>query len=283
MKNVKTEVGSAITILNAIYADFGSAIGIDIPITVELREFDSFSITTYPENSHNLIKACLEVVGNESNIPMENIEISTYSPLPSQRGLKTSSAISCALIDALSNFYDLQYSIQDVILLASTASIRSGVSITGAYDDAYASYCGGMVITETQTKVPVHHIDINLPEQILLLIPESTLSKNDIDVSQYYMSDELQRTVINNIMDRNIYDAIKINTEFYAPKLLHNHHDISEISKFPCELIGLNGAGPSLFALCSNNDVNSFIHSMKNDFSQYQIMKTSLKRMYRVF
>ena len=230
MKYVKTEVGSAITILNAIYADFGAAIGIDIPISVEIREFDNLSITTIPENSPNLIKTCLEVVSNESNITIEDVEISTYSPLPSQRGLKTSSAISCGLIHSLSEFYDLQYSIPEVILLASNASIKAGVSITGAYDDAYASYCGGMVITETLTKTPVHHIDIRLDDQLLLLIPDSFLSKSDIDVSRYNMEDHAQNTIIKNIMNQNIYEAIKSNTEFYAPKLFPNHTIISEIS-----------------------------------------------------
>ena len=103
MKYIKTEVGSAITILNAIYADFGAAIGIDIPISVEIRESDNLVITTNPQNSLDLINACLELVSSESHITIENIEISTYSPLPSQRGLKTSSAISTALIHALSD------------------------------------------------------------------------------------------------------------------------------------------------------------------------------------
>ena len=97
------------------------------------------------------------------------------------------------------------------------------------------------------------------------------------------MEDHAQNTIIKNIMGQNIYEAIKANTEFYAPKLFPNHTIISEISKFPCELIGLNGAGPSLFALCSNNDINRFILAMKEHFPEYQIMKTSLKPMYRVF
>ncbi|MHA2028379.1 MAG: shikimate kinase [Candidatus Kariarchaeaceae archaeon] len=283
MKSVRIDTGSAITLLNAIYADFGAAVGIDIPIYVEIKETNGLSINTIPQNPPDLINTCLEIITEETGLTISDMEISTYSPLPAERGLKTSSAISCALINALSDYYDLELNNQQIIQLAAKASIRTGVSITGAYDDAYASFTGGLVITENQTSLPVHHVDIGLTDEICLLIPNISTPKNSIDVSQYYMPEQLQREIVKNILDEYIDNAIRINTDFYAPKLLTNPEIISELSDLPCRLVGLNGAGPSLFAFCSYNEINSFIRSTKESFPEYHVMKTSLKRMYRKY
>lgn len=283
MKSVRIEAGSAITILNAIYADFGAAIGIDVPINVEITESESFEINTIPYNPPNLIESCLEVIAEDANVQLNKIKISTYSPVPPERGLKTSSAISCALINALSEYYNLEYEVDEIIRKATTASIRAGVTITGAYDDSYASFTGGIVITDNKTGVPVHHVNPRITDQICLIIPDISTPKESIDISQYYMADEIQKQILKRIIDEQIYDVIRLNTEFYAPKLLPNPDIISYLSDLPCQVVGLNGAGPSLFAFCANNEINSFIQSVKESFPNYHVMKTSLKHIYRQF
>lgn len=283
MKSVRVEAGSAITILNAIYADFGAAIGIDVPINVEIEESESFELNTIPHHPSNLIDSCLELISEETDIKLDQIKISTYSPIPSERGLKTSSAISCALVGALSEYYDLNYEVDEIIHKAARASIRAGVSLTGAYDDSYASYTGGLVITENKTGVAVHHVNWNVSDQICLIIPNNVTPKDTIDISQYYMVDEMQKQILKKIMEDQIYDVIKINTDFYAPKLLPNPEIVNELSELPCQVVGLNGAGPSLFAFCSSNEINSFIQSVKESFPNYHAMKTSLKHIYRQY
>ncbi|MCE7736510.1 MAG: shikimate kinase [Candidatus Heimdallarchaeota archaeon] len=283
MKSVRVEAGSAITILNAIYADFGAAIGIDVPINVEITENESLEINTIPHNPLNLIDSCIELIAEETDIQPDQIKISTYSPVPSERGLKTSSAISCALISALSEYYSLNYEVDEIIRKATTASIRAGVTITGAYDDSYASFTGGLVITDNKTGVPVHHVNLRISDQICLIIPDTSTPKESIDISRYYMADNIQKQILKRIMNEELYDVIRLNTEFYAPKLLPNPDIISYISDLPCQVVGLNGAGPSLFAFCTNNEVNSFIHSVKESFPNYHVMKTSLKPIYRQF
>jgi shikimate kinase len=283
LKSVRTEAGSALTLLNAIYADFGAALGLDIPCHVEVTEGKGLTINTIPQNPTDLINSCFEILTEETGVTISNIEVSTYSPLPSERGLKTSSAISCALISSLNDYYDLNLQVKQIIQFAAKASIRAGVSITGAYDDAYASFTGGLVITENKTSLPVHHVDIETTDEICLIIPNLTTSKNSIDVSQYYMPEHLQKEIVKNILDEYLDNAIRINTDFYAPKLLSNPGIVNDLHELPCRLVGLNGAGPSLFAFCTYNEVNSFIRSVKESFPDYHVMKTSLKPLYRKY
>ena len=91
------------------------------------------------------------------------IDIKTSSTLPVASGLSSSSATSNAVVlatyQALLNdglVSDGTWDDKDILNLAIDASLKAGVTITGAFDDASASYFGGLTITHNPRREIFH-------------------------------------------------------------------------------------------------------------------------------
>jgi len=281
MKSLEISVGSAITLLNAIYADHGSAAGIDVQNSIRIKPADKLKFTTHPKQDTELIRHCVNLIEKMLDHKITNVEISTHSILPPARGLKTSSAISTGIIKGLSDFYSLNMMTSQIVNLSAQASINAKVSITGAYDDAYASYSGGLVLTDTRLKSLVLQTNISINKLFFLLIPKQSKAKSTIVKEERRMPISIETEIIDLLKTGKIEEATKLNTGFYAPILLPNPEIITEICKISNDIIGINGTGPSLFVFCSSKNENSFRRSINESFPEYQLMKTSLKQIYR--
>ncbi len=82
--------------------------------------------------------------------------VKTSSTLPVASGLSSSSATSNAVVIATANALMNEYQFKsrskdfnelDLLNMGVDASLEAGVTITGAFDDASASYFGGLTIT----------------------------------------------------------------------------------------------------------------------------------------
>lgn len=278
-------MNGAITILNAIGTDHGSAIGIKAHNHVILKQSDELLINTPPDIKSDLILSCIKefstyyqkITGN--SIDHVKYEIKTKSEYPPSRGMKTSSIFSNAIISALFSNYDTKLPNskieKDIVDLAARASIRTGVSITGAYDDAYASLLGGVVLTENRTGNLILHE--NIPQELMqlavvLLIPAEINQKSDIKDRISNVDRELLNQAQARILEANYIDAIKLNTGAYGP-LLGDMEIIDDLNSKSL-VTGLNGAGPSLFSLVEKRKINEFIYYLGNNFPMFRSIQT---------
>ncbi len=278
-------MNAAITLLNAIGTDHGSAIGIKAHNHVILRQSDDLLINTTPEVKPDLINSCIRefnsyynnITGN--SIDSINYEINTESNFPPSRGMKTSSIISNAIISALFSNYDRELPNskieKDIVTLAARASVKAGVSITGAFDDAYASLLGGIVITENRTGDLVLHN--NIPEDLMqlavvLLIPNDKNPKSIIEEKIKNIDAEQLNLAYHKILEGNYLEAVRLNTEAYGP-LLGNMEIINDLSS-KSTVTGLNGAGPSLFSIINKRKINDFIYYLGNNFPEMTPVQT---------
>ncbi len=280
MKFIKVYSGSAITVLNAIKSSHGAAIGIDIPISVEIQPSKSLSFDISPKGIEpTLLISCIDIMEKKWNIDIDNIRITTKSPLLAARGLKTSSSISCALIQGLSKYYKRLIALKELISLGAKASITAGVSITGATDDAYASFCGGLAYTENKSRQLISLKNYDSKSEVILLIPSKTNEKMDIARKLEDIDYNLIKEALRNFQKGDIISAIKYNTLAYGPHLLHNFEVIKELEKLNPEVVGLNGAGPSLFVLCEQEYIDEFNIKIRNSFSDYIVINAPIKKI----
>ena len=144
----------AISILNAFPTGKGGALGVDLwtRAKVTLREGPgqiSGFISSDPEESNKLavtvVQKVLERYGYERKLQGEVI---TSSNIPAAVGLKSSSAAANAVALATVSALDEEPADDTLVAIGVEASIESGVSLTGAYDDSFASYHGGAVLTD---------------------------------------------------------------------------------------------------------------------------------------
>jgi len=140
----------AATIVNAIVLGRGVAIGLDLWTKAEVKLTNEAKIVTGtissdPEEKTTLIEKTVARVFRHFSVEKQfGAKVTTSSNIPIARGLKSSSAAANAV--ALATVAALAKELDDlsVINLGVDAAFDSKVTVTGAFDDACASYFGGV-------------------------------------------------------------------------------------------------------------------------------------------
>ncbi len=148
---VKASMHGAVSIVNAIATGRGATLGISLGIeaTVETQPGRGIIFENKESNlSSRLIRNVVETSVPKSELEKNKITIFVKSEIPSGYGLKSSSAISSAISLACAKLFRPKASDLDILRDGVHASIKSKVSITGAFDDACACYFGGFVVTD---------------------------------------------------------------------------------------------------------------------------------------
>src|SRR5215467_15286204 len=142
----------AVTIVNAFATGKGGAISVDLwtRAQVTLREGHgtvSGIVSSDPRESSGLIvrvaEKTIEHYGYEGKVAGEVV---TTSNIPIAVGLKSSSAAANATALATTAALGETPDDDTMLEIGIESSLESGVSLTGAFDDSYASYFGGAVL-----------------------------------------------------------------------------------------------------------------------------------------
>ncbi len=169
------EAHGAVSIINAISTGFGGALGVDFytRAVVEVVEGgETVLVNKDTVGDDSLVKEVVRAVSELVGVKGLGFRVTTQSDIPIAVGLKSSSsaavAVGLAVLDALGEKVD-----DDLFLAAvAEASQRSGVSITGAIDDAAACMLGGVVLTDNYGRKILRHESVDQGLSAVILIPE---------------------------------------------------------------------------------------------------------------
>ena len=151
MSQVKASMHGAISLVNAIATGKGATLGISLNIeaTVETQPGRGIIFENKESNlSSRLIRNVVETSVPKSELEKNKITIFVKSEIPSGYGLKSSSAISSVISLACAKIFKPKANDLEILRDGVNASIKSKVSITGAFDDACACYFGGFAVTD---------------------------------------------------------------------------------------------------------------------------------------
>lgn len=258
MKEIEISIGGAVTILNATVTGIGAAMGIQEFSTVTVEKGNGIIFDISPALSDGrLLEACVSVFSEATGISPSDIKISTKSPFPPERGLKTSSAISTGTLQALAKYYEVDIPIEKILEYGAQASINAGVSITGAYDDAAACYFGGVAHTDNNRKEILSLMNSPRGFDIILLIPPDNLPKNQVNLEK--VDRELVKSALEAFENRKLFEAIYYNTMAFGQVLLPHFEHVERLEALGAEIVGMNGTGPSLFAIIQPSKSKEFM------------------------
>jgi len=255
------------TIVNGIATGKGSAFGIDLKVKATVEFIDDGKrkimgiIKDHPNVSTNLIEICLKNVLDYFNLDYSG-KVITETKIPIRSGLSSSSATSNSVV--LAAFEALGEKIEDKLILdlAIKSSFEANLTVTGAYDDATASYYGGITITDNLKREIIKRDRFKEDITVLILIPN--LNKN-VDVSRMKLLKDYVNVAFNQCLVGKYYRALFLNGMIYSSAL-----------KFPVEIsieaiekgaitAGLSGTGPSYVVLCHEENVKN----IKNALEKY--------------
>lgn len=235
---------AGVSVVNAIPAWLGSTMAVNLRIEVSIEEGSG--------DHSGLVKTIIDYFKQRIGIP--ELRVTVKSPIPPGSGLKSSSAVAVALIEAIKSRYGL--SNIDTPKLASELSIRAGVSVTGAYDDATASYHGGITFTNNKEN---RLLDLREPPEDLSVIILARGGRAGIDPSLLRRFEDLFAEIFNIAMKGDIITAMRLNGIAIAEILGYEVEPIRAALKLGALASGVTGNGPSIFAVTRKGEEGPII------------------------
>jgi shikimate kinase len=260
-RKVRAIVHGAISIVNAIATGKGSALGISLKVTaeVELQKGHGLRFIT-GRNGDRLIKNIIQKTIPKESIESNMISIRVDSEIPIGYGLKSSSAVSNAIVLACSQIAREEDINDNTILeVAALSSLEAKVSLTGAYDDATACYFGGFTVTDNYSRRLIRKE--RAPENLyaIIILPSSTtrgdvrklrnLSDIFIDAFRFAESGQYWKAMkLNGVL------ASAALSSSYAPAMAAMEHGALSAS--------ISGNGPSIAAVGNEDAIEPIVGAL---------------------
>jgi len=260
-RKVRAIVHGAISIVNAIATGKGSALGISLKVTaeVELQKGHGLRFIT-GRNGDRLIKNIIQKTIPKETIESNMISIRVDSEIPIGYGLKSSSAVSNAIVLACSQIAREEDINDNTILeVAALSSLEAKVSLTGAYDDATACYFGGFTVTDNYSRRLIRKE--RAPENLyaIIILPSCTtrgdvrklrnLSDIFIDAFRFAESGQYWKAMkLNGVL------ASAALSSSYAPAMAAMEHGALSAS--------ISGNGPSIAAVGNEDAIEPIVGAL---------------------
>lgn len=262
MKKIVRCPGSA-TIINAIATGYGSAFGIGLDIKCEAKTASS-GIKCFNDvgADTDLMDLCVQKVFSKYGVASDDfgIEIKTESNLPMASGLSSSSASSNAIVGLTSMVVAEEFNMDpltdlEIINLAIDASIEAKVTITGSFDDATASYFGGVVVTDNKNREFIIKEKMD-DYKILVYMPNFHSKSGDSDVNRMKVLSPLVETAFEFAKDKQYFKALNLNGLIYSSALGFNSAIAIDAIQAGALASGLSGTGSSFVAVCDDSTID---------------------------
>jgi len=245
----------AATIINAIATGKGAAIGVDLWTKARVQLTDKAGviegkIVSDPREDPILIEKTVRRVLKHFNLEGEfGAKVETRSNIPIARGLKSSSAAGNAI--ALATVAALDKNLDDltIVNLGVDGAIDAKVTITGAFDDACASYFGGIVITDNMKRRVVKRLETAENLTVFFHVPPEKIYTIDSDVHRMKVVASLVKIAYKETLKGNYWAALTLNGLIYSSALGYNSSIAVDALMAGALAAGLSGKGPAVTAV----------------------------------
>lgn len=252
----------AVSIVNAISIWKGAALGVNLKTEAEVRlqhtrgEGKIFLEGDAAKDSTLAEMTVKEVLSRFNEEPFE-VTVATKSQIPAGKGLKSSSTASNAV--ALAALSALGKKIDDlsIVNLGVDASLKAGVTITGAFDDACASYFGGFVVTDNAERKLLRKEVAPTDIVILVYIPEERIYTKDFDKSKITPFKAEVLKAFNLALRGEYWSAMTLNGQIHSTALGLTLKPAKSALDGGALASGLSGTGPAVAAVCSRETVKA--------------------------
>ena len=272
MKKTVRSPGSA-TIINAIATGCGSAFGIGLDIECEARTTSSsISCSNDVGADTMLMELCVNKVFNHYDIDENEfgVDLKTKSMLPMASGLSSSSASSNAIVKVVSEMIAEEFDLKalddlEVVNMAIDASLEAGVTITGSFDDATASYFGGVVVTDNRNREFIVRERME-DYPILIYMPNFYSKSGDSDANRMKLLAPLVETAFDFACNGDYFKALNLNGLIYSATLGFDSTIAIDALSAGAIASGLSGTGSAFVAVVEEDSIDD----VKESWEKYE-------------
>ena len=256
----KARSHGAVSIINGIPMGKGAGLGIGLETVAEVELFEGagpieVEIEEDPNEDPSLAREIIKTILQKYSIPEMNGHVRINSEIPIGRGLKSSSTASNAIGLATMSALDLEISNLDIINIGVDSSLRTGISITGAFDDACASFFGGIVITDNYSRKILRNEKV-MDLKILIHVPEEKIHTKNVDRERLRTVKPLIDEAFGLALRGEYWKAMSLNGLIIASSIDKPVKPAIEALATGALASGFSGTGPATAAVCMKEDVD---------------------------
>jgi len=215
---------------------------------------------------------CVDKVFNHYEISSDEfgIDLKTKSTLPMASGLSSSSASSNAIVKSVSDIVSEEFDLKhmsdiEIVNMAIDASIEAGVTITGSFDDATASYFGGVVVTDNKNRE--FQIKEKMEEYpILVYMPNFHSKSGDSNPERMKLLAPLVETAFDFAKQKEYLKALTLNGLIYSATLGFDSAIAVDALEAGALASGLSGTGSSFVAVVDEESIDD----VKDAWAKYE-------------
>ncbi len=251
------------TVLNALATGVGSAFAVDLRTSVRLREGESGGI-----------KILVNGVERRSIVAQRILKqaefqgvVDVRSEIPGGCGLGSSSAFVNALLVAVKKYIGDDLDAGEILRTNARLSIETGISYTGAFDDASASLLGGFVVSENY-KMRLYRRD-EVEGYAAILIPR--FSRFEVDWGKIRAEAAKLKPAVEAAKNGEYCKAMMENTKYYC-KVMGYPIRIADKGWMLGICCGLSGNGPAYVAFGSRSEMKA-ISNLWEDYGEVIVKK----------
>jgi shikimate kinase len=253
----------AATIINAIATGKGAAVGVDLwtkaAVTIT-EDPKTVAVKILSDSSENPILAQKTVESVLKRFGLEKrfgAEVETQSNIPVARGMKSSSVAANAIALATTAALERSLDDVDVVKLGVDGALEAKVTITGAFDDACASYFGGVVITDNLEQRIVKRFELSEAPTVLFYVPSKKTYTAETDVKRMKDMAPAVKTAYNEALKGNYWAALTMNGLLYSLALGYDLSPAVDAINAGAYASGLSGTGPAVTAIIPEDKIDN--------------------------
>ena len=239
------------TVLNALSTGVGSAFAIDIETTATVELDGSGGVTgTIAEADDadtRLIERCVELgIEAYGDGTASGGTVETESDVPMAAGLKSSSAAANAAVLATADAVGADPDPLSACRLGVRAARETGVTVTGAFDDASASMLGGVTVTDNAEDDLLAHDEVAW--DVLVWTPDERAYSADADAERCANVAPMAELVEDLAVEGRYAAAMTVNGLAFSAALGFSADPAVEAMPHAAG-VSLSGTGPSVVAV----------------------------------
>ncbi|NHV98698.1 MAG: shikimate kinase [Thaumarchaeota archaeon] len=254
----RARVHGAVSIVNAMANGLGAALGVGLRVEASCRlvEKPVFRIRSGGRllKSGSLPEKVCRLILRDYGL-QKGCEVNVYSEIPARKGLKSSSAVSSAVALACLKEVTGEAELMEAVKYSVEASIQTGVSATGAFDDASACLLGGMVVTNNFERKLIARRIVDNSLRVIILIPPGGMLSGRVDTSLFKPVEPLMRLAHRLALNGEEWLAMTLNGLAVSTALSLDAKPALEALKNGAIAAGVSGKGPAVAAVVRPQDV----------------------------
>ncbi len=255
----------ASSIVNAIASGRGAAVGISLETDakVDIVQGSGGLRVNGSEEEDGLVAGCVRRVAEAVGAGEVAGSVEVMSEIPISRGLKSSSAVTNAVVLATLRSLGEDLPDDELLSIGIDESIRAGVTVTGAFDDSAACFHGGVVVTDNRRRRVLRSDTIDGDLVAVIHVPDRMIPKSSVDATRFAeRMDEFEKAL--DLAFRGEYpEATRLNSRLCA-EALDLSDEVAEAARAKgAYAAGITGTGPATVALCQEADVDAITTAMR--------------------